>query len=166
MNPVIIFIGWVIFMLAGTLPSHAEEALLWETWLESRFHPERADAFMQKHAAEYTDAYFQCSQEAQRTVLQESKIRDRQCDFSSDSEARGRCRKHNQFRGIDKHLAELDQTIRVHTPWRETESGRNAVAAKRASEEFDKSCSSVACQAAKRQHDELLRDLKPHLMCR
>ena len=165
MRSVIVIGLWIILLLGGS-PAFAEQTLLWQTWMESRFHPEKADAFMQTHAAEYTDAYFQCSQEAQRMVLQESKIRDRQCDFSSDSEARSRCRKHNQFRGIDKHLAELDQAIKTHTAWMETESGRNAAAAKKASEDFNKSCSPVACQAAKRQQDELLRDLKPHLMCR
>ncbi|MGH7233812.1 MAG: hypothetical protein ACREJU_20990, partial [Nitrospiraceae bacterium] len=127
--------------------------------------PGRADDFIQVHGPQYTDEYFKCSHEAQQLIREESKLRDRQCDFAPASGVRSRCRKDNHFHGLDKHLAELDQAIRNRTAWLDVESGRNAATAVRAAEEFEKSCTPAACDIAKRKKNELLRDLKPYLQC-
>lgn len=158
-------IGIFLVVLALTLPGFAEDSLLFDTWAQSYFTPERLDEFTKTHRAEYTDQYFRCSQEAQRLIREEARLLDRQCDFASESGIRSRCRKENQFRGLDKHLAELDHAIRNQMAWSELESGRNARAAVRAAEEFEKSCAPAACEIAKRKKNELLRDLRPYLRC-
>ncbi|MEW6247154.1 MAG: hypothetical protein AB1555_10645 [Nitrospirota bacterium] len=157
--------GMLLLALGASVPAFAEESLLFETWFRSYFQPDRLDEFVEARRAQYTDEYFRCSQEAQRLIREESRIRDRQCDFSPDSGGRSRCRKENQFRGLDKHLADLDQAIQQHKAWLDLESGRDAAAAVRAAEEFEKSCKALACDIAKRKRNELLRDLKPFLQC-
>ena len=161
----ILFIGVFLLMFARALPGFGEDSLLFETWAQSYFTPGRLDEFIQAHRAEYTDDYFRCSQEAQRLIREETRLRDRQCDFAPESGVRSRCRKENQFRGLDKHLAELDHAIRNQATWLDLESGRNAVTAVRAAEDFEKSCTPPACDIAKRKKNELLRDLKPYLQC-
>jgi hypothetical protein len=152
-------------MLVVAAPAFAEESLLFETWTESYFHPGRFDKFIEAHKAQYTDQYFQCSQEAQRLLREEADVRDRRCDFAPDSGVRGRCRRDNQFRGLDKHLAEVDQAIQTHKPWLELESGRNADTAARAAADLQKSCTPPACDMAKRKKEDLLRALRPFLQC-
>ncbi len=157
--------GMVSLVLAGVTPAFGEEPLLYETWVHSYFNPGRLDEFIQAHRAQYLDDYFQCSQEAQRLLREESNVRDRRCDFSPGSGVRSSCRKENQFRGLDKHLAELDQAIRTHKAWLDVESGRNAATAARAAEAFESSCTQPACDIAKRKKNEVLRDLRPYLQC-
>jgi hypothetical protein len=161
----ILFIGIVLLVLAQTVPGFGQDSLLFETWSQSSFTPGSLDEFIQTHRAEYTDQYFRCSQEAQRLIREEARLRDRECDFAPESGVRSRCRKENSFRGVDKHLAELDQAIRNRVAWLELESGRTAMTAVRAAEEFDKSCTPPACDIAKRKKDRLLLDLKPYLQC-
>jgi hypothetical protein len=156
-----------MFLVAvgGVLTAWGEESLLYETWLTSSYDPVQFDAFVQAHDAQYTEVYFQCSQEAQRLIRDEANIRNRRCEFSGDSVLRDRCRQDNHFRGVDKQLAELDQVIQQHKAWLDLESGRKAAAAVRAAEEFDKSCAPSACDLAKRKKTQLLRDFKPYLQC-
>lgn len=161
----ILFIGIFLLMLMRALPGLAEDSLLFETWARSSFTPAQLDGFIQAHRAEYTDEYFRCSQEAQRLIREETKLRDRQCDFAPESGVRSRCRKENPFRGLDKHLVDLDQAIRNRTAWLDLESGRDAATAVRAAEDFEKSCMPSACDIAKRKKDRLLRDLRPYLQC-
>jgi hypothetical protein len=166
MKPIFIFvIGMLIPMLAGVMAAFAEDSLLFETWAQSYFKPDRLDEFVEAHKAQYTDDYFQCSQEAQRLISEEANVRDRRCDFSPGAGVRSRCRKENFFRGLDKHLAELDQAIRTHTAWLDVEAGRNAAAAAQAAAALEQSCIQPACDIAKRKKNELLRDLKPYLQC-
>jgi hypothetical protein len=160
-----LFAGTVLLVVSGYMPASGEEALLYETWLQSSFDPVRLDAFVEAHRAQYTDDYFTCSREAQRLIGDEANIRDRRCDFSGDSVQRNSCRQQNHFRGINKQLAELDQAIQKHTAWLDLESGRNALTAVRAAEEFEKSCTPPACDIANRKKSQLLRDLKPYLQC-
>ncbi len=159
------FTGIVLLVLCVSPPGLAEDSLLFETWFHSYFHPDRLDEFVQQHKAHYTDDYFRCSQEAQRLIQEESRVRDRRCDFSPDSGVRSRCRMENPFRGLDAYLAELDQAIRQQKAWLDLESGRNAASAVRAAEDFEQSCKPPACDIAKRKKNELLRDLKPFLQC-
>ena len=156
-----------MFLLAvGTLsPAWGEESLLYETWLTSAFEPSRLDGFVQAHGAQYNDGYFTCSKEAQRLIRDEASIRNRRCEFSGDSVLRDKCRQDNHFRGLDKHLAELDQAIQQGKAWLELESGRQAATAVRAAEAFEQSCKPPACDLAKRKKTQLLRDLKPYLQC-
>ena len=160
-----LFAGMFLLTLGGTAPGFGEEPLLYDTWHHSYFKPDRLDEFVQAHRAQYTDDYFRCSQEVQRLLREESDVRDRRCDFAPGSGVRGSCRKENQFRGLDKHLAEVDQAIQTHKAWLDVESGRNAAAAVRAAEDFEKSCTPPACDIAKRKKSELLRDLRPYLQC-
>jgi hypothetical protein len=152
-------------LVVGCLPAFGEESLLYETWLQSSFDPVRLDEFLQAHRAQYTDTYFLCSKDAQRLVREEANIRNRRCDFSGDSVQRNSCRQQNHFRGLDKHLAELDQAIQSPKAWLELESGRNAATALRAAEEFESSCTPPACDIAKRKRSQLLQTLKPYLQC-
>jgi hypothetical protein len=161
----ILIAGLYILVAAVATPGFAEEPLLFDTWAHSYFHPDRLDEFVQAHKAQYTDDYFQCSQEAQRLISEEANVRDRRCDFSPGAGVRSRCRKENFFRGLDKHLAELDQAIRTHTAWLDVEAGRNAAAAAQAAAALEQSCTQPACDIAKRKKNELLRDLKPYLQC-
>lgn len=154
-----------LLVLAGGMSAFGEEPLLYETWVHSYFDPGRLDEFIQARRAQYTDDYFRCSQEVQRLLREESQVRDRRCDFSPGSGVRSSCRKENQFRGLDKHLAELDQAIQTRKGWLDVESGRNAATAARAAEDFEKSCTLPACDIAKRKKTELLRDLRPYLQC-
>jgi hypothetical protein len=154
-----------IVLIGGSIPAFGEESLLYETWQKSSFDPARLDEFLQIHRAQYTDEYFRCSQDAQRLVREEAGIRDRRCDFSGDSVQRNSCRQQNHFRGLDKHLADLDQAIQTRKAWLDVESGRNAAAALRADEEFDKSCAPPACDIVKRKRSQLLQTLKPYLQC-
>lgn len=160
-----LFTGTFLLVVGGVMPALGEESLLYETWLHSFVDPVRLDGFLQAHSAEHTAAYFRCSQEAQRLIRDEATIRDRQCEFSGDSVLRNSCRQENHFRGLDKHLAELDQAIQHHKAWLDLESGRNAAIAVRAAEEFEKSCTPPACDIAQRKKSQLLRDLKPYLQC-
>ncbi|HEY7531889.1 MAG TPA: hypothetical protein VH681_03785 [Nitrospiraceae bacterium] len=160
-----LFIGSLLLMIGWVMPALGEESLLYETWHHSSFEPDRLDAFLQSHSAEYTADYFKCSQEAQRLIRDEATIRNRRCEFSGDSVLRNTCRQENYFRGLDKQLAELDQAIQNHKPWLDLESGRNAVTAVRAADEFDKSCTPPTCDIAKRKKTQRLRDLKPYLQC-
>ena len=155
----------VFLALAGVMPAFGEEPLLYETWVYSYFNPGGLDEYIQAHRAQYTDDYFRCSQEVQRLLGEESTVRDRRCDFSPGSGVRSSCRKDNQFRGLDIHLAELDQAIQTHKAWLDVESGRNAATAARAAEDFEKSCTPPACNIAQRKKNELLRDLRPYLQC-
>jgi hypothetical protein len=156
-----LFLGIFVLVVVRTAPGFAENSLLFETWAQSYFSPARLDEFIEAHRAEYTDEYFRCSQEAQRLIQEEARVRDRQCDFASESGVRSRCRKENQFRGLDQHLAELDQTIRSQRPWKDQESGRNALTAVRAAE----SCTPPACEIIKRRKNELERALSSYLQC-
>ncbi|MGH8644732.1 MAG: hypothetical protein ACREX4_09840 [Gammaproteobacteria bacterium] len=160
-----LFAGMFLLVLGGVMPGFGEESLLFDTWFHSYFYPGQLDEFIQARRAQYTDNYFRCSQEARRLIDEESNVRDRRCDFSPGSGVRSRCRKENQFRGLDKHLAELDQAIQNHKAWLDLESGRNAATAVRAAEDFEKSCKPPACDIAKRKRNELLRDLRPFLQC-
>jgi hypothetical protein len=160
-----LFTGMFIFVTGGSMPAFGAESLLFETWHRSAFDPAHLDEFVQTHSADYTDDYFGCSKEAQRLIHDEADIRDRRCDFSGDSVQRNSCRKENHFRGLDKHLAELDQAIRRHTRWLDVEYGRNAEAAVRTAEQFDKSCTPQACDMAKRKRSQLLQDVRPYLQC-
>ncbi|HJT20775.1 MAG TPA: hypothetical protein VJ746_09905 [Nitrospira sp.] len=162
---VAIVTGTFLLVVGGCMPAFGEESLLYETWRQSSFDPIHLDEFLQTHRAQYTDDYFRCSQEAQRLIGDEVNIRNRRCDFSGDSVQRNSCRQENLFRGVNKHLAELDQAIQHHKPWLDLESGRNAAAALQAAEEFEKSCTPPACDIAKRKKSQLLRDLKPYLQC-
>jgi hypothetical protein len=155
----------VLTVLTISVPVLAQDFLLYDTWVHSYFEPSRLDEFVQAHSAQYTDDYFQCSQEAQRLIREEAMVRDRRCDFAPGSGVRGQCRKDNSFRGLDHHLAELDQAIRTHTPWLAVESGRAAAAAAQAAKDLEQSCTPPACDIAKRKKNELLRDLKPYLQC-
>jgi hypothetical protein len=157
--------GIFLLVLGVAIPGFGEEPLLFDTWVHSYFKPDQLDEFIQAHRAQYTDDYFRCSQEVQRLLREESDVRDRRCDFSPGSGVRSRCRMDNQFRGLDKHLAELDQAIQTHKAWLDVESGRNAAAAVRTAEDFEKSCTPPACDIAKRKRNELLRDLRPYLQC-
>jgi hypothetical protein len=158
-------IGLFVLVLAVPVPGFGEESLLYDTWVRSYFQPDRLDAFVQEHKAQYDNDYFQCSQEAQRLISEEADVRDRRCDFSPGAGVRSRCRKDNFFRGLDKHLADLDQAIRTQTAWRDLESGRNAVAAAQAAADLEQSCTQPACDIAARKKKERLRDLKPYLQC-
>lgn len=160
-----LFTGMFFLVVGGCPPAFGEESLLYETWLQSSSDPIRLDEFLQAHRAQYTDEYFRCSQEAQRLLRDEANIRDRRCNFSGDSVQRDSCRKDNHFRGLDKHLADLDQAIQNHKVWLDTESGRNAAPAVKAAAEFDKSCTPPACDIAKRKESQLLQDLRPYLQC-
>jgi hypothetical protein len=160
-----VFAGLLLLVVGGITPTFAEEALLYETWLTSSFDPLRLDRFIEAHGAQYNEAYFQCSQEAQRLIRDEGTVRDRRCEFAGDSVLRNHCRQDNPFRGLDRHLAELDQAIQQHKPWLDLESGRNAATAVRAADAFNKSCTPPACDVAKRKKNQLLRDLKPYLQC-
>jgi hypothetical protein len=157
--------GILLLALADSLPGSAQDSILFDTWAQSHFTPSRLDEFVEAHKGQYTDEYFQCSQEAQRLIRDEATVRDRRCDFAPGSGVRGQCRKENIFRDVDRHLAELDQTIRTHTRWLDTDSGRQAASAAQAAEELEKSCVPPACDIAKRKKNELLRDLKPYLQC-
>ncbi len=159
----VLFTGMFLVGMSG--PALAEESLLFETWFQSYFQPDRLDEFVQKHRAQYTNDYFGCSHEAQRLIREESRIRERQCDFSPDSGVRSRCRMQNPFRGLDKHLAQLDEAIQHQKTWLDLESGRNAATAVRAAEDFEKSCKAPACDVAKSKKNDLLRDIKPYLQC-
>ena len=164
MNPTL-FTGLPIVLAGGSTSAFGAESLLYETWHRSSFDPAHLDEFLQTHRADYTDDYFTCSKEAQRLIHDEANIRDRRCDFAGDSVQRNSCRKKNHFRGLDKHLAELDQAIRSHTHWLDLESGRNAQTAVRTAEQFERSCTPPACDIAKRQRSQLLQDLRPYLQC-
>jgi hypothetical protein len=155
----------LLAVVGGAVPASGEDSLLYETWLTSALDPARLDQFVQAHSARYDEAYFRCSQEAQRLIRDEAAIRDRRCEFSGDSVLRNTCRQENPFRGLDKHLAELDQAIQRHGAWLDVESGRNAAAAVRAAEESDKSCRPSDCDIAQRKRNQRLRDLKPYLQC-
>ena len=157
--------GVLLLVLMDGLPASGQDSLLFDTWAQSHFTPDRLDQFVEGHKGQYTDDYFQCSQEAQRLIRDEAAVRDRRCDFAPGSGVRGQCRKDNAFRGVDQHLAELDQAIRTHTRWLDMESGRQAAAAAQAAEDFEKTCTPPACDIAKRKKNELLRDLKPYLQC-
>jgi hypothetical protein len=158
-------IGIALFVMLPATPAAGADSLLFETWFESHFHPSQADQFIDGHRAQYTDEYFACSREAQRLIKEEVRIRDRQCDFAADSGVRGRCRRDNQLRGIDQHLAALDDSIRGRKAWLDAEAGRTAVTAVKAAEDFEKTCKPAACDIAKRKKNELLRDLKSLLQC-
>ena len=160
-----LFTATFVLMIGGGIPAFGAESLLYETWHRSSVDPARLDEFLQTHSAEYTNEYFHCSEEAQRLIRDEATIRDRRCDFSGDSVQRNSCRKENQFRGLDKQLADLDQAIRKHTRWLDLESGRNAEIAVRAAEQFDKTCSPPTCDMAKRKRSQLLQDVRPYLQC-
>jgi hypothetical protein len=157
--------GTFLLVMSGVMPAVAEESLLYETWHHSSFDPVHLEGFLQAHSAQYSDDYFRCSLEAQRLIRDEANIRDRRCDFSGDSVLRNSCRQQNPFRGLDTHLAELDQAIQNHKAWLDFESGRHAATAVRAAEEFEKSCTPPACDTAKRKKSQLLRDLRPYLQC-
>ena len=161
----ILFTGMVALLPAEAGPGFGEESLLFDTWVQSYFHPDRLDEFIRTHKAQYTDDYFGCSREAQRLIREEANVRDRRCDFSPGSGVRGQCRKDNFFRGLDTHLAELDQAIRTSRAWLDLEAGRQAVAAVQAAEDLEKSCTPPACEIAKRKKNELLRGLRPYLQC-
>jgi hypothetical protein len=154
-------IGSLLLALCVAMPAAGEDSLLYETWLTSAFDPQKLDRFIQEHEGQYTEGYFQCSQEAQRLIRDEANIRNRRCEFSGDSVLRDRCRQDNPFRGLDKHVAELDQAIKQHTPWLKLESGRKAVTA----DESEKACQGPACDIFKRKRAQVLRDLKPYLQC-
>lgn len=160
-----LFAGMCVLVLAEAMPGLAEESLLFDTWVYSYFTPDRLDEFRQAHEARYDDDYFRCSQEAQRLIREEVHVRDRRCDFSPGSGVRDQCRRDNHFRGVDRHLAELDQALRTHKAWLDFESGRNAATAAQAAADFERSCTAPACDIAKRKKNELLRDLKPYLQC-
>ena len=160
-----LFTGMLLLLPIGILLGFAEDILLYDTWLHSYFEPNRLDDFVQAHAAQYTDDYFECSQEAQRLIREEADVRDRRCDFAPGSGVRGQCRKDNFFRGLDHNLAELDHAIRTHKPWLDMESGRQAATAAQAAADLEKSCTPPACDIAKRKKNELLRELKPYLQC-
>jgi hypothetical protein len=157
--------GLFLLAVVGVSPACGAESLLYETWVTASFDPDRLDDFVQAHGEQYTEDYFHCSQEAQRLIRDEATIRNRRCEFSGDSVLRDRCRQENHFRGIDKQLAELDHAIQQHKAWLDLESGRNATAAVRAAEAFDKSCTPPACDLAKRKKNQRLLDLKPYLQC-
>jgi hypothetical protein len=91
----ILFTGMLLLVVSWVMPALGEESLLYETWLHSSFEPDRLDAFLQAHSAEYTADYFKCSQEAQRLIRDEATIRNRQCEFSGDSVLRNTCRQEN-----------------------------------------------------------------------
>jgi hypothetical protein len=165
MMKTILFTGMFALVLAEAMPGFGEESLLFDTWAQSYFHPDRLDEFIQAHKAQYTDDYFGCSQEAQRLIGEEADVRDRRCDFSPGSGVRGQCRKENFFRGLDTHLAELDQAIRNRTAWLDLESGRQAATAAKAAEDLEKSCTPPTCDIAKRKKNEMMRGLKPYLQC-
>ena len=154
-------IGSLLLALFAAMPAAADESLLYETWLTSTLDPHKLDRFIQAHEAQYTEGYFHCSQEAQRLIREEANIRNRRCEFSGDSVLRDRCRQDNPFRGLDKHVAELDQAIKQHTPWLNLESGRKAASA----DESEKACQGAACELAHRKRTRLLKDLKPFLQC-
>ena len=139
--------------------------MLYETWRISFFDPARLNEFIQAHGPQYTEGYFQCSQEAQQLIREEANVRNRRCEFSGDSVLRDRCRQENHFRGIDKQLADLDSAIQLHKAWLDLDSGRKATVAVQAAEEFDKTCTPPACDLAKRKRQQLLRDLQPYLQC-
>ena len=160
-----LFIGILMLLPIGVLPGFAEDPLLYDTWINSYFEPSRLDEFVQVHAEQYTDDYFHCSQEAQRLIREEADVRDRRCDFAPGSGVRGQCRRDNAFRGLDQHLAELDQAVRTRTPWLDRESGRTAAAAAQEARELEQSCAPPACDIAQRKKNELLRDIKPYLQC-
>ncbi|WHZ24391.1 MAG: hypothetical protein OJF47_003503 [Nitrospira sp.] len=160
-----LFAGMCVLVLTEAMPGLAEEPLLFDTWVYSSFTPGRLDEFRQAHEAQYNDDYFRCSQEAQRLIREEVHVRDRRCDFSPGSGVRDQCRRDNHFRGVDRHLAELDQALQTHKAWLDFESGRNAAAAAQAAADFERSCTGPACDIAKRKKNELLRDLKPYLQC-
>ncbi len=161
----VLLAGMCILAPAGAILAAAEEPLLFDTWAHSYFHQERLDEFVQAHKAQYTDDYFQCSEEAQRLISEEANVRDRRCDFSPGAGVRSRCRSNNHFRGVDKHLAELDKAIRTHTAWLDLESGRNAATGAQAAADLQRSCEPSDCAIAERKKSELLRDLKPYLQC-
>ena len=161
----ILFTVMFALLVAEAGPGFGEDSLLFDTWVQSYFHPDRLDEFIQARQARYTDDYFGCSQEAQRLIREEANVRDRRCDFSPGSGVRGQCRKENFFRGVDTHLAELDEAIRTRTAWLDLESGRQAATDAQAAEELEKSCTPPACDIAKRKTNELLRGLKPYLQC-
>lgn len=160
-----LFTGVLLLLTSGGMPAFGEDSLLYETWRRSSSDPASLDEFLQAHRAEYTDDYFSCSKQAQRIIRDEANIRDRRCDFSGDTVQRNSCRKENSFRGLDRHLADLDEAIRTHTPWLDLESGRTAQAALRDAEQFQKTCSPADCDMVKKRTSRLLQEVRPYLQC-
>jgi hypothetical protein len=103
----VLVVGVLLMVLTDSLWGSAQDSLLFDTWAQSHFTPGRLDEFVEGHKGQYTDDYFQCSQEAQRLIRAEATVRDRRCDFAHGSGVRGQCRKDNTFRGVDRHLAEI-----------------------------------------------------------
>ena len=82
-----LFTGTFLLVMGGVTPAFGQDSLLYDTWLHSYQDPTRLDEFLQAHKAQYNDEYFRCSQEAQRLVSDEAKIRDRRCGVSAMSPA-------------------------------------------------------------------------------
>jgi hypothetical protein len=135
----------------ATAPTSDPHTALFDAYKTSAVRPGELDSFIQANRSVFDSQFFSCLSAIRAKAPTLARTHDEQCNVHVDPAARINCLQLNAWRDMDRHLSDLERTIRSNggIRWLQTPSGQQAA---------------VATQITKSQIQQYRQDTYPQLV--